>query len=228
MAQQSALKPYFSDAWRNLPRQIACELLAHAASRSVHTGETLFEFGTPCDGCYRLDDGLLKVSLHSLRGEERILTIVPEGSMVGALDMIDGLSRSETVTALVTSGLSFISRASFEECAKRHPEIYQCLLRALGERLRETENDIAALTFLNAKGRVAHALLKIAASLSGSSENVFIPRVIHQKELAALAWVARENTNKILKDWEQRNLLSKSSASYCISDKKRLQRETES
>ena len=222
------LKPCFSEAWASLPRQIAWELLGNAASRSLHAGETLFEFGAPCDGCYRLDEGLLKVSLHSLGGDEHILNVLPPGSMVGALDMIDGTSRSEAVTAFVSSKLSFISRASFEECAQYHPEIYQCLLRAFGQRLREAETDIAALTFLKAKGRLAYALLKIAKSLSGNSDNVTIPRAIHQKELAALAGVTRENTNKILKGWEQSKILSKSSATYRIHDKKRLQLETKS
>ena len=77
------------------------------------------------------------------------------------------------------------------------------------------------MAFLTAKGRVAYALLEIAESLgdqTGSGE-IVIPHMINQKDLAALAGVARENTNRILKGWQQRKILSTSSHSYRIKDK---------
>ena len=97
----------------------------------------------------------------------------------------------------------------------------------LAKRLRKTYNSIAALAFLTAKGRVAYALLEVAESLgeqNGSGE-IVIPGMINQKDLAALAGVSRENTNRILKFWEQRKLLSISSRSYQINDKAKLERE---
>ena len=101
------------------------------------------------------------------------------------------------------------------------------LVSVLAKRLRETDDSIAALAFLTAKGRVAYALLEIAESLgeqTGSGE-IVIPRMINQKDLAALAGVSRENTNRILKIWQQSKLLGISSRSYRIKDKAKLERE---
>jgi len=68
------------------------------------------------DGCYRLEQGLLKVSIASPRGDERILTILGPGSIVGELAIIDGLPRSATVVAIRDCKLSFISREAFLGC----------------------------------------------------------------------------------------------------------------
>src|SRR5215467_5895087 len=151
--------------WSDLPGDIESELLAKATPHCLKVGDPLFEAGDEGDGCYKLDKGVLKVSLGSPRGGERIIAILPEGSVVGDLAMIDGLPRSASVMALTDCELRFISRASFQDCAQRHPEMQQYLVSLLANRLRETDNSIAALAFLTAKGRVAYALLEVAESL---------------------------------------------------------------
>ena len=49
--------------------------------------------------------------------------------------------------------------------------------------------------------------------------------MLSQKELAAMAGVARENTNRILREWEKRNLVSIEARSNRINDKAVLERE---
>ena len=60
----------------------------------------LFLASDPGDGCYRIDEGLLKVSMMSRSGTERILAFMGSGSIVGELSMIDGPPRSAAVVAV--------------------------------------------------------------------------------------------------------------------------------
>jgi CRP/FNR family transcriptional regulator, cyclic AMP receptor protein len=53
-----------------------------------------------------------KVSIASPQGDERILTILGPGSIVGELAIIDGLPRSATVVAIRDCKLSFINQPS--------------------------------------------------------------------------------------------------------------------
>ena len=228
-AQSSAgqFRVKLSIEWSGFPEDIASELLAKAPLHHLKAGDPLFEAGDEGDGCYRLDKGVLKVSLRSPQGGERIIGVLAEGSVVGDLGIIDGLPRSASVTALTDCELRFINRASFQYCAQQHPEIHRYLVSRLAQRLRETEDSISAMAFLTAKGRVAYALLEIAESLgdqTGSGE-IVIPEMINQKDLAAMAGVARENTNRILKGWQKGRLVSNSSRSYRINDKAKLERE---
>src|SRR6476660_2571085 len=100
----------FSGILPNLPTQISERLLANAKPQSLAERVVLFEAGDVADGCYRLEQGLLKVSIVSPQGDERILTILGPGSIVGELAMIDGLPRSAAVVAIRDCKLSFISR----------------------------------------------------------------------------------------------------------------------
>ena len=108
----------------------------------------LFLAGDAGDGCYRIEKGLLKVSMVSSSGAERILSILGPGAIVGELAVLDGLPRSASVLALRDSELLFISKARFEECAKKNQELYEHLLTLLASRLRETNDVIAAESFL--------------------------------------------------------------------------------
>jgi CRP/FNR family transcriptional regulator len=58
----------------NLPIEFSEGLLANAKPRSLTEREVLFEAGDAADGCYRLEQGLLKVSIASPQGDERILS----------------------------------------------------------------------------------------------------------------------------------------------------------
>ena len=77
----------------NLPIQFSGRLLANAKPHSLAERGVLFQAGDVADGCYRLDQGLLKVSIASPQGDERILTILGPGSIVGELAIIDGACR---------------------------------------------------------------------------------------------------------------------------------------
>ena len=201
----------------------------NAVIRHLKKGETLFEIGDEGDGCYRVDKGALKVSLKSQQAEERIVAVIGAGSIVGDLSMIDGKPRSATVVALTPCDLTFFNRKTFEKFTERHPELYRDLVHMLADRLRDCDEDIAAVAFLPMKNRVARALLELAQCLGGDAPRgkALLPRGITQRDVAALAGVARENANRILHEWKQNGIVTKRDENYEI-DKIKLTRETDS
>jgi len=82
-----------------LPGRLATDLFAGAKPVRLAADEVLFLSGDPGDGCYRIDDGLLKVAMVSRSGTERILAFLGPGKIVGELSMIDGRPRSATLIA---------------------------------------------------------------------------------------------------------------------------------
>src|SRR6516164_3081619 len=122
-----------------LPREFADDLLARAPALSLKRGQTLFQSGAAGNGCFWLEEGVLKVSVTSVQGTERILAILGPGSIVGELAMIDGLPRSATVQALRDSRLTFVPRSIFLKLVHDHPEMHSHLLATLVARLRQTD-----------------------------------------------------------------------------------------
>ncbi|MFY9893326.1 MAG: Crp/Fnr family transcriptional regulator [Xanthobacteraceae bacterium] len=212
-----------------LPGRLSANLFAGAKPMRLAADEVLFLAGDPGDGCYRIEDGLLKVTMVSRSGTERILAFLGPGAIVGELSMIDGRPRSASVVAVRAAALSFLSRAAFEAFTRKHPDVYKTLVTLLATRLRETDAVIAAGSFLPLKGRVASTLLELAENFGQDvgSGRIVIRQKIGQSDIAAMAGIARENVSRILNDWKRRELVSRLSGYYCLENKAQLEHEAE-
>jgi CRP/FNR family transcriptional regulator, cyclic AMP receptor protein len=212
-----------------LPEHLFANLFGRATTVRLKPDEVLFLAGDAGNGCYRVEEGLLKVTMVSRTGTERILAFLGPGSIVGEMSIIDGLPRSASVLAVRPAALSFLSRTDFEDFANKHPELYKSLVTLLAARLRETDTTVAAGTFLPLHGRVARTLLELAHDFGQDvgSGRIVIRQKIGQSDLAAMAGIARENVSRILSDWKRRKLVSRLSGYYCIENKAKLQEEAE-
>jgi CRP/FNR family transcriptional regulator, cyclic AMP receptor protein len=219
--------PRSSDLLSDLPGRLTAGLLAGAKPVKLAADEILFLAGDPGDGCYRVEEGLLKVSMVSPSGAERILAILGPGSIVGDMAMIDGRPRSASVTALRDCKLSFVSRAAFEALAAKNPDIYKHLLSLLAARLRDTDQVVAAGSFLPVKGRVARALLDLSKAFGQEvgGGRIVIRQKLSQSDVAAMAGIARENVSRILNEWMRLKLVTRLSGYYCIENSAKLEKE---
>ncbi len=212
-----------------LPEHLSTDLFASAKPVKLGADEVLFLADDPGDGCYRIEEGLLKVTMVSRTGTERILAFLGQGAIVGELSIIDGRTRSASVVAVRDATLSFLSRAAFDAFAGKHPEVYKSLVTLLASRLRETDLVIAAGSFLPLRGRVARTLLELADHFGHDvgGGRVVIQQKIGQSDLAAMAGIARENVSRILNDWKRRKLVSRLSGYYCLENRAKLEHEVE-
>ena len=210
-----------------LRERLATDLFSGAKPVRLDADEVLFLAGEPGDSCYRIESGLLKVTMVSRSGSERILAFLGPGAIVGELSVIDGRPRSASVMAVRKAELSFLSRAAFEAFARKHPEVYKTLVALLASRLRETDMVIAAGSFLPLRGRVASTLLELAENFGQDvgSGRIVIRQKIGQSDIAAMAGIARENVSRILNDWKRRKLVSRLSGYYCLENKAQLERQ---
>jgi CRP/FNR family transcriptional regulator, cyclic AMP receptor protein len=210
-----------------LPTELAGLLFAKLRPVRLAAGQLLFVADEVGEGCYRIDQGLLKVSMLSASGGERILAILGPGSIIGELSLLAGNPRSATVAAVRDSELSFVSRADFQTIADAHPQIYKHLVRLLAQRLLSTNSMVAATSFLSLKGQVARALFDLAAAFGHDTgdRRILIRQKITQSELAGMAGIARENVSRILNDWKRRKVVSQLAGYYCLENREALERE---
>jgi CRP/FNR family transcriptional regulator, cyclic AMP receptor protein len=209
-----------------LPERLSAQLFAGVKSCHLHAGDTLFAAGDSGDGCYRLERGVLKVIIISPEGEERILALLGPGEIAGELSIIDRQPRSASVIAVKDCELSFVSQKNFEKITKQEPDIYRYLVNVLALRLRETDQAVAADSFLTVKARLARALLELTEYLGedAGAGRVLIRHKVNQSDLAAMAGVARENVSRTVSDWKRRGLLTRSSGFYCVNNITTLKR----
>jgi CRP/FNR family transcriptional regulator, cyclic AMP receptor protein len=212
-----------------LPPELSQSLFAKARPLSLKADQTLFVAGDEGDGCYRVEEGLLKASIAAPAGGERILAVLGPGAVVGELSMIDGGPRSASVTALRDSKLSFVGRAAFEVFGQARPDLYRHVATLLARRLRDTDDALVATNFLSVKGRVARALLSLADAFGRDLDQgrILIRQKVSQSDLAAMAGIARENVSRVLHDWASRSVVSRLAGYYCLENVAALKREFE-
>ena len=70
------LLPENSHLLSRLPARVLADVFANAKTVKLATSKALFHAGDPGNGCYRVDEGLLKVSMMSRSGTERILAFM--------------------------------------------------------------------------------------------------------------------------------------------------------
>src|SRR5207253_3382527 len=203
-----------------LPAEWSQSLFAKARPVSLKADQTLFMVGDEGDGCYRVEEGLLKASIAVPAGGERILAILGPGAVVGELSMIDGAPRSASVTALRDSKLSFVDRAAFQAFGQSRPELYRHVATLLARRLRDTDDALVATNFLSVQARVALALLSLAEAFGRDigQGRVLIQQKVSQGDLAAMAGIARENVSRVLHNWANGSLVTRLACYYCLED----------
>ncbi len=188
----------------NRPPQTA---LPDALRRELGKGEVLYHAQDEAVSLYRIDEGLLKLSLELPSGRERITQLVGPGDYLGALaaDAFYG-ERAEALSAKV----------SVREVAKENAEILgSALLEATGEQLRRVR-DALEDTDLPVAARLARTLLRLGRRFGHTSEagRVHLTLPLTHDTLAALVGAARETTTALISEMRAEGVLSGTRGRY--------------
>jgi CRP-like cAMP-binding protein len=157
-----------------------------------------------------LVSGKVKISRISSEesGKEVILSILNPSDFFGEMALLDGLSRSATVTAMDESKVFIIQRNDFLDLLKDHPEVSISLLQELTQRLRAAGMKIKALSLKDAEGKVATVLLQLADDVGRIKKGVVeIEKLPFQHELANMAGTSRETISRTLHSFAKKGLV---------------------
>lgn len=152
--------------------------------------------------------GKVKVARASNDGREVILTILSESDFFGEMAILDGQTRSATVTALEDSELFLIQRNDFLELLRSFPEVSIALLQELTKRLRLSDVKIKALSLKDAEGKVATVLLQLADDIGKIKHGkVEIDKLPLQQDLANMAGTSRETISRTLHSFAKKEMI---------------------
>ena len=111
---------------------------------SLKAGEILFRDGDEGELLYVVSRGELAVT-KEVDGDEKELAVLPAGSFVGELSMLNGEPRSATVKARTDAVLQVYDRSSFEALLHRNPSVAIRLVYELANRLQTSNTALAAI-----------------------------------------------------------------------------------
>ncbi|PWD52461.1 Crp/Fnr family transcriptional regulator [Serinibacter arcticus] len=194
-------------------------------STSVRRGEVLFREGEPGDRFWVIAAGKVKLGHAAPDGRESLLAVLGPGEIVGELSVYDPGPRTATATVLAPSTFLELEHSKFLDLLQLHPGLSRQLLRSLAQRLRKTNAALADLVFSDVPGRVAKALLDLAARFGRPvGSGIRVPHDLTQEELAQLVGASRETVNKSLAEFSTRGWIQLDGRAVVLLDLQRLEK----
>ena len=189
--------------------------LANAFKR----GDVVFHEGAMPQGVYVVCTGKVKVYKSSRTGQQLTTRVESPGDLLGHVTLLanDG-PYTGTGEALDASVVCMVDTRTFYDFLAKFPVASAALLRELARDVRRGENKARDIAFKPARGRLADTLLRMMQSRKPFP----IVAGIKRRDLAEMAGLTIETTVRLLKDFEEREVLRKKDKDLLIVGEERL------
>ncbi len=209
--------------FRGLDPDDVAALLPAFAPRTLKRGARLFAQGD-------IDEADVFVVLHGRftvarehRDGRAVTAVLGPRDMVGELSVFDPGPRTSTVTAVTGGRVAVLTSRDLLAWGTSRPHVATRLLQVLARRLRRTNSTVTDLMFVDVAGRVAKALLELAARFGQRhGPEVWVPHGLTQVELGQLVGGSRETVNKVLSEFAGRGWLRLENRAVVLLDLPRL------
>lgn len=188
------------------------EQLGHVAdictTKKFREGTVLFREKEPGTAFYIVVSGSVKLYL-SQAGTDKILAIFKAGDSFGELALIDGKPRSATAQTLEDSVMIELAADKFLELLKWNFDITLCIMQELSQRLRDTNQHVHDLTFLDARSRVVKSLIMLA-NKHGTRQGptIHVKLALNCDEISRMAGVQKTELMQVMRDLENRGVIT--------------------
>jgi CRP-like cAMP-binding protein len=180
--------------------------LAMARRRTFERDQIVFHRGDLADAVHLVTKGRFAVRVVSPVGQSAMLAVRGPGETFGEFALLEATARrTVTVAALEAGETLAIGGDAYRSLLEEYPELKDVLVRLLADRLRFADRHITASHFLDADARVRWALLQLVP-VYGDGNRAVVP--LTQESLAELAGTARGTVNRVLREEQDRGVVS--------------------
>jgi CRP-like cAMP-binding protein len=190
--------------------------------RHYQRGEVIFHQDDPGDRMHIIVEGRVKISITSEDGREKDIALLQPVECFGEMSLLDGASRSATATAVEATDTVVLLREDFCSFFRGHPEVAEEITSLLARRLRNANQMLGDMVFLDVPTRLAKRLLQLMETYNQGKESVVIP--LGQDELARLVGTSRETVSRTLNDYRRQGILTTSHRRIIVTNPKALER----
>ncbi len=177
--------------------------------RSYRKDEVVFHKGDPGQMMYIVKTGQVRIYMVTDDEQEISVAILGDGDFFGELAILDEKPRSASAMAMERTEAYTLHRSDFLAIVREHPEIATAIMAVLGDRLRQADELIENLIFLDVYGRVAKKLLDLSETYGvKSKEGILINFRLTQRDLASMVGSTRESVNRVLGLYQDKGLIS--------------------
>lgn len=212
------INKYTSDEWKHF-------ISHYKSSFDYPAGVNVFSTGDEVKGIYQIYSGKVKIVSTLSDGKERIVRLAKTEQLLGHR----GFGRSQiypvSAITLTPSEITFIPLDIFYKSVKANPDLAIALLNFYADDLREMEKRMEAISIMNAKEKVALALMIVIQSFGFDEKNSqqlsFTPS---RKDLASIAGTTYETVVRMLSEFDQKSIIHVNGKSISILNQTELRK----
>ncbi len=166
---------------------------------------------------YLILSGSISVVLTDENNREIIIAYLSPGDFFGEMSLFDiNMNRSASVRTKENTMLAEIKYENLKTYAEAYPKILYLLGKQMAQRLRNTTQKVADLSFLDATGRIASALLNLNKDPSAITHPDGMQIKITRQDLGKISNCSREMVGRILKDMQSQGLVKVSGKTIVV------------
>lgn len=196
--------PFFSEL-SEAHRELLAPVVVTARYRK---GQILFVEGEPSRSLYFVHTGRVKVYRLAVDGREQILHLLGDGEPVAVVPFLDGGPYPANAEVLEDSEIAQIPFSDFERIAKENPDILVRMLRVLAQRMRQSQEEITALSLQNVSARLARRILDLCNRHGRETEEgIEVDLSLSRQELGSWIGASRETTTRLLQQFQREEVI---------------------
>lgn len=221
MSQAEQINPLLQTALFNRvsPAQVK-ELLPYMREMIVDKGEFIFCEGDTDQRMYLIEEGRVKLIRQSEDNRVQLLSIHTRSELLGEIPVFDPDGGPRTASAVaMTNGtrIAWIDHDALFSWLDKYPHVAVDMLQVLAHRMRQNNEHIADLVFMDVPARLAKTLLNLAVRFGQPiEEGLKVPHDLTQEEIAQLVGSSRETVNKALTDFANRGWITRQGRTIII------------
>lgn len=196
------------------------ELIEHLNQGVYDKGDAIFSQGGTDHRVYFLQTGRVKLIRQAADYRVQLLSIYAPGEMLGEIPVFDPNGGPRTASALAMCNdtrVVWLEREVLFQWLGQHPLVAVDMLQVLAGRMRDNNERISDLVFMDVPARLAKTLLNLASRFGEPvEEGLKVPHDLTQEELAQLVGSSRETVNKALMDFANRGWIAREGRSIII------------
>lgn len=209
----------------DLPDSIRAEVLACMPERSYASGDMIYRAGEAGHELYQVSRGNVRIYTISEDGRELLYDLFPVGACFGEASLIDGGPRPHMTQAVGDVCLRVMGQDDFEALWRRYPEVSMAVARLQTYRARRLYGIYEQVSLSALSRRMAGRLSTLAATVGDAREDgIYFRLRITQEDIGSLVAGSRQSVNKILKQWQQEEVIDLAYGSLVIRDLSTLER----
>lgn len=197
--------PFF----RHLSQDAIVEINHLFEDRDVAAEQAIYFEGDPGKNLYLVATGKVKLMRNTLSGREVLLDILQAGEYFGHLSITSQEGYAETAIAQTDCCILQITSQNFEKVLNRYPDVTMKVLKAVGQRLDESQEIIKQLSAYTIEQRIAATLIRMTRKLGEQYQTGMLIQIpFSRQDLAAMTGTTVETVSRVMSRFSAEGLIS--------------------